>query len=80
VTRTASQDRSASAGIPGLVSYFPNVHVDTLKGPLWASLLQVLGKGGECAMIDLVLDCGVFIAVDTGQGNYYQLSGMLAGY
>ncbi|KAI9772335.1 MAG: hypothetical protein M1840_001084 [Geoglossum simile] len=75
VTRPTSQDRSVSVGIPGLVSYFPNVHVDTLKGPLWASLLRVLGKRGECAMIDLVLDCGVFIAVDTGQGNYYQLSG-----
>jgi hypothetical protein len=28
-------------------------------------------------MIDLVLYYGVFIAVDTGQGNYYQLSGTL---
>ncbi|KAI9782484.1 MAG: hypothetical protein M1839_004970 [Geoglossum umbratile] len=71
----ANRGHSASARIPGLVSYFPNVHVDTLKGPLWASLLRLLGKGGECAMIDLVLYCGVFIAVNTGQGNYYQLSG-----
>jgi telomerase reverse transcriptase len=75
--RSANQDHGASAGIPGLVSRFPNVHVDTLKSPLWADLLRLLGRAGESAMIDLVLDCGVFIAVNIGQGNYYQLSGML---
>ncbi|KAH0538165.1 hypothetical protein FGG08_005223 [Glutinoglossum americanum] len=74
--RLANQDHATGAGIPGLVSHFPNVHVDTLKSPLWASLLRLLGRGGECAMIDLVLDCGIFIAVNTGQGNYYQLSGI----
>lgn len=26
-------------------------------------------------MLDLVLDCGVFIAVESGRGNFYQLSG-----
>ena len=26
-------------------------------------------------MIDLILDCGIFIPVGSGHGNYYQLSG-----
>jgi hypothetical protein len=34
-----------------------------------------MGKEGERAMIDLLLDCGIFLPVENGRGNYRQLSG-----
>ena len=27
-------------------------------------------------MLDLILDCGLFISLDAGKGNFYQLSGI----
>lgn len=41
----------------------------------WPELLVLLGKAGERIMIDLLLDCGVFVAVSAGTGNMWQLSG-----
>lgn len=63
------------AGIPGITSHYPNSHVSTIRSALWADVLNLLGKEGERIMLDLVLDCGVFIAVESGRGNFYQLSG-----
>ena len=34
-----------------------------------------MGKDGEEIMLDLLLDCGIFLAVEKGTNNYYQLSG-----
>jgi hypothetical protein len=34
-----------------------------------------MGKEGERAMIDLIVDCGVFLAVENGCGIYRQMSG-----
>lgn len=31
-------------------------------------------------MLDLLLDCSVYVAVERGQGNYYQLSGTVIGH
>jgi hypothetical protein len=54
---------------------YPNVHVTAMKGSPWTQVLVLMGKEGEKIMIDLILDCGIFVAIESGQGNYHQLSG-----
>ncbi|KAL9607167.1 MAG: hypothetical protein Q9167_007891 [Letrouitia subvulpina] len=63
------------ANIPGVTSYYPNCHVTTLKGPPWSCLVNLLGKECEEIMLDLILNHGIFVAVDAGKNNYYQLCG-----
>lgn len=70
-----NQEHGAMAGIPGLLSHYPNSNVETLKDVAWAEILGLLGKEGNRIMLDMVMFCGIFVAVDGGQGNYYQLSG-----
>ena len=74
--RQPNENQCAIAGIPGLVSYYPNSNVDLLKGAAWTGVLNLLGKEGDQIMLEILLDCGLFVAIDEGQGNYYQLSGM----
>ena len=74
--RHPDEDQCAIAGIPGLVSYYPNSNVDLLKGAAWTGVLSLLGKEGDQIMLEVLLDCGLFVAIDEGQGNYYQLSGV----
>ncbi|KAI9884054.1 MAG: hypothetical protein M1823_004168 [Watsoniomyces obsoletus] len=66
---------SATSTIPGLQAHHPNEHVNRLKGPQWATLLRLLGKEGERVMLGLLVDHAIFIGIETGSGNYYQLSG-----
>ena len=74
--RQINKDHCAIAGgIPGIVSHYPNAHVNALKGSSWTEILGLLGQEGDSIMLDLILDCGVFLAGDEGLGNYYQLSG-----
>ncbi|KAI4182459.1 MAG: hypothetical protein LQ348_004847 [Seirophora lacunosa] len=76
----ADDDQTALPGIPGVVLHYPNSHVGTLKSRPWSDLLNLLGKDGEQIMLDLLLDCSVYVAVERGQGNYYQLSDVLNRY
>lgn len=46
-----------------------------MKQTPWPQLLSLLGKSGESMMINMLLDCAIFVPVEAGQGNYYQLSG-----
>jgi telomerase reverse transcriptase len=46
-----------------------------MKEAPWPQVLVLLGKEGERAMIDLILDCGIFLPVKNGRGNYHQISG-----
>ncbi|KAF1981865.1 hypothetical protein K402DRAFT_218825 [Aulographum hederae CBS 113979] len=66
---------SIAPGIPGLIATHPNSHVETVKNPVWSKLLEMLGEGGDHIMLHLLLDCGIFKPVDSGRGNYVQLSG-----
>ncbi len=70
-----NEDHCAVAGIPGVVSHYPNSNVNTLKSRKWAHVLDLLGKEGDQIMLDLLLECSVFVALDGGKENYYQLSG-----
>ncbi|KAI9715739.1 MAG: hypothetical protein M1812_005737 [Candelaria pacifica] len=73
--RQPNENHDATSGIPGLVCYFPNTYVNSIKSPLWNNVLSLLGKEGERVMIDLLMDCGLFGAVEAGKGNFCQLSG-----
>ena len=69
------EDCCPFAGIPGLTSIYPNTHVSHIKGATWTDLLNIMGREGEMIMLGLILDCGIFIPVDQGRDNFYQLSG-----
>lgn len=71
-----NEEHCVLAHIYGIVSHYPNSHVSALKNETWTDVFGLLGKGGDWIMRDLVLDCGIFVLVDSGRGNYYQLSGM----
>ena len=65
----------AVAGIPGIVSHYPNSNVSTLKSAIWNDALNLLGKESEQVMLDMIIQCGIFVKVESGKGNFYQLSG-----
>lgn len=73
--RTTSEADTGGSTIPGVFSRFPNHSVSTLRVTPWPQILALLGQSGEKAMLDLLLDCSIFVAVEAGYGNYYQLSG-----
>lgn len=54
---------------------YKNHHVTSMKASPWPQVLTYFGKGKEKAMLDLILDCGIFIPVDEFNSNYYQLCG-----
>ena len=76
--KRAREGNLASTTIPGVYSLYPNSHVGALKLGPWPRLLALLGQSGQRIMIDLLLDCSVFVLVEAGLGNYYQHSGMPA--
>lgn len=62
-------------GIPGIVPKYPNKNVSMIKAFPWTDVLNLLGENCEEIMLHLLLDCGLFIALDPERGTYYQLSG-----
>ncbi len=54
---------------------FPNDHVETMKGPIWVDVMNLLAKNGDRIMIDMIIDCAVFVPLSGAPGNFYQLSG-----
>lgn len=71
------QDSDDGGGrtIPGIFSVSPNHNVESLKMSPWPELLALLGQSGEFIMIDLLLDCAIFVAVKAGKDNFCQISG-----
>ena len=67
-----------ACSIPGVTSRYPNTHVNQLKSAVWKELLKLLGKEGDKIMLDLVLDCGLFICIHAGKWNLFQISGKAA--
>lgn len=66
---------NGTTGIPGIYSVYPNQQYKTLKLTPWPELLKLLGKAGDRIMMDLLLDCSIFVAMNAGQDNYYQVNG-----
>lgn len=73
-----NRGQPATSAIPGIVSIFPNNNVAAIKSDPWPQILGLMGKEGEKVMFDLVLDCAIFLAIESGHGNYHQLSGMFS--
>ena len=73
--RSVRRDENATSAIPGVISTYPNSHVTSMKTSPWPEVLALVGKQGERVMVDLILDCGIFLPVEAGRGSYYQLSG-----
>ncbi|KAF4999266.1 hypothetical protein FDECE_11560 [Fusarium decemcellulare] len=74
--KSAGPGDQGSTNIPGLFSLYPNCHVKMLREAPWPQLLALLGKAGEKIMIDLLVDASVFVNVEAGFNNYYQLTGI----
>lgn len=66
---------NATTSIPGIVSICPNSHVASIKSNPWPQILLLMGKEGEKMMVDLIIDCGLFVDVGSGNDTYHQLSG-----
>ncbi|KKK16462.1 hypothetical protein AOCH_006621 [Aspergillus ochraceoroseus] len=62
--------------IPGVVAKLPNKNVEMLKAAPWTDVLAVLGSNGDDIMLSLLLDCGLFVAVDPKKDIYCQISGI----
>jgi len=72
----SGQGEKEKLNIPGIVRQHPNENVDRLKSAAWTHILALLGADGEAIMSSLLLDCGVFIRLPSGNGNYFQISGV----
>ncbi|KAI1203138.1 hypothetical protein F5X97DRAFT_159079 [Nemania serpens] len=59
----------------GLRAVRANPYVESLQQSPWPQLLALLGESGERIMIDLLLDCAIFVSVDAGASNVCQISG-----
>ncbi|GAQ05707.1 hypothetical protein ALT_3028 [Aspergillus lentulus] len=74
--RMTDNHAAPTSTIPGLVVRYPNRNVETLKHAPWTNVLALLGGNGEEIMLRLLLDCGIFTAIDHRKGIYYQISGL----
>ncbi|KAI0898209.1 hypothetical protein F4806DRAFT_350439 [Annulohypoxylon nitens] len=59
----------------GLRQIRPNPHFEALREPPWPQLLALMGESGERIMMDMLLDCAIFIAVEAGANNFLQING-----
>ncbi|KAI0486254.1 hypothetical protein F4859DRAFT_362594 [Xylaria cf. heliscus] len=59
----------------GLRAIRSNPSVEALQQSPWPQLLALLGESGDRIMIDLLLDCAIFVAIDVGTNNICQISG-----
>jgi hypothetical protein len=69
------QRLSVVSGIPGIMRQYSNPHVETVTNKAWCTLLSLLGRGGDLIMVDLLLDCGLFVPAMDGINGFCQLSG-----
>ncbi|EMT62127.1 hypothetical protein FOC4_g10015208 [Fusarium odoratissimum] len=74
--KSAGPDDQGTTTIPGLFSLFPNSNVEALRENPWPQLLALLGRAGEKIMINLLVDASIYLEVEAGFNNYYQLTGV----
>ncbi|PHH59478.1 hypothetical protein CDD81_3168 [Ophiocordyceps australis] len=73
--RRLREGESCNTTIPGLYSFYANPYVEALKQPPWPQLLALLGQSGHKIMVDLLLDCSLFVTLQAGINNYIQIAG-----
>ncbi|KAF5723392.1 telomerase reverse transcriptase [Fusarium mundagurra] len=74
--KSAGPDDQGTTTIPGLFSLFPNSNVEALRENPWPQLLALLGRAGEKIMINLLVDASIYLELEAGFNNYYQLTGV----
>jgi hypothetical protein len=74
--REQDVNHQPNSSIPGLIECHHNSYTTTLKEPIWCRLHALLGQGGDRIMMDMLMDCSIFLPIKTNIGNYYQLSGI----
>ncbi|EFY88706.1 telomerase reverse transcriptase, putative [Metarhizium acridum CQMa 102] len=62
--------------IADIYSLYPNHHAAALRRKPWPQVLALLGRSGQRVMVDLLIQRSIFVAIDEGIGNYYQISGI----
>lgn len=62
-------------GIPGVYSNGPHENVDTLKNHPWTAVPDVLGRGAERIVADMLMECGLFAPIGDAN-NFVQISGV----
>ena len=72
--RTKEGDHQ-NTSIPGVWREYPNHHAAALRRQPWPQVLALLGHSGQRVMVDLLIERSIFVTIDAGIGNYYQISG-----
>ncbi|PIA90296.1 Telomerase reverse transcriptase [Cercospora beticola] len=62
-------------GIPGVYSNGPHENVDTLRSHPWTAVPDVLGRGAERIVADMLMECGLFAPIGDAS-NFVQISGV----
>ncbi|PPJ57194.1 hypothetical protein CBER1_07028 [Cercospora berteroae] len=62
-------------GIPGVYSNGPHENVGTLKSHPWTAVPDVLGRGAERIVADMLMECGLFAPIRDAS-NFVQISGV----
>ncbi|EXV02575.1 telomerase ribonucleoprotein complex - RNA binding domain protein [Metarhizium robertsii] len=65
-----------NTSIPGVWREYPNHHAAALRRQPWPQVLALLGHSGQRVMVDLLIERSIFVTIDAGIGNYYQISGI----
>ena len=73
----AEKSERAMAGT-GLVIRSSNANSNTLKGLDWEIILALLGNGGDKIILDMLLNCALFVPVTSDLGHLNQISGKLS--
>lgn len=72
----SDSDLECRTKMPAIVSRQANEAVATLRSSPWSDVFRLLGESAESVWQHLLLDCGIFIRVEAGLDNFYQLSGI----
>jgi telomerase reverse transcriptase len=67
---------SAAAGIPGIICRYSNPHIELVTSTAWCALLSLLEQGGDIVMVDLLLECCLFLPVSSNSRSLQQFSGI----
>jgi hypothetical protein len=67
---------SAAPGIPGIICRYSNAHIEYVTSNAWCALLSLFGKGGDIIMVDLLLECCLFLPASDNSRSLQQFSGI----
>jgi telomerase reverse transcriptase len=68
-------EAKAVHGVPGIYTTTDNPHVGELKDSSWSCLPELLGRGAERILGEMLMNCGLYRPIDDGS-NVRQLCGL----